>query len=977
MTGAPSASPVQRTFLGWDGPALPRTAKILAEHYAGAEELDLRDVVVVTPAARAGRRLGEFLLDEADVRGVPLTPPKMVTIGRFPELLYRGGCSLADPTISRHAFAQALKGMEPDVLHAVFPTLPQSTSGWMALAGVVEKLSREVGAEGLDFQEVGRAFRRGFPYDDSPRWDVLAKVQEAYLGLLNASGLSDRDQERRRALEERRLASPGDVWLVGVVELPRVVHRMVEALSGPVRALIHAPEALQDAFDGVGCVEPREWASAHIPLDDGKISVVQRPPDQADAVAAILRDFGGVYAPEEVVVGVPDPELVPYMERGLSMVDVPHRFAGGTRLEDTGPVRLLQNVGEFLDGRPYPAFAALIRHPDLHHLLEGVEEDEEVTGALATADHFQTAHLQASVKGPLPGEDKWARRMRSLVAHLEKVLALEGLEGKRPLSEWMPGLLEILVRVYGNKPLDLSTRRVRQMVEASTRIKAAAVKLKSLPRPLDVEVGASEATAILLAELRAETIPPDPEEHAVELLGWLELPLDDAPAVILTGVNDRHIPEAMGADPFLPGALRSHLGIPDDGARYARDAYLLSALIHSREEVRLVAGRLTAAGDPLRLSRLLFAAPDQDVARRIRRYLGDEDADGAPTDLPAPAAEDGAETDPGVAGADTHPMAAGAPASVSRFRSPPVDPLPGPESLTRMRVTDFSAFLADPYRFTLERIMRLEPLDDDAREMDGMSFGSLAHLVLERFGVSEEVASADAGLIEKKLNRLLEGAVHEAFGRRPLPAVRVQTEQLRARLRAFAQWQAGWIGEGWKVVSVEEQPEPGVPFEVDGQAILLRGKIDRIDHHPVTGEWAIFDYKTGDEGKNPEKTHRRGRAGKKEWVDLQLPLYRLLLSGVLEEDGTPVVPGPAQAGVKLGYILLPKKLEGVGASLASWSEDELAQAEETARQVVRDLRAGEFRFDRRAKSFRNDPFNALLGRLELPVAQDDDEGGDE
>ena len=120
------------------------------------------------------------------------------------------------------------------------------------------------------------------------------------------------------------------------------------------------------------------------------------------------------------------------------------------------------------------------------------------------------------------------------------------------------------------------------------------------------------------------TIPPDPEEHAVELLGWLELPLDDAPAVIVTGVNERILPEAVGADPFLPGSLRTRLGIPDDGARYARDAYLLSALIHSRDEVHLIAGRTNSAGDPLRPSRLLFADEPTVVAERIRRYLGDE-----------------------------------------------------------------------------------------------------------------------------------------------------------------------------------------------------------------------------------------------------------------------------------------------------------------------------------------------------------------
>jgi len=261
--------------------------------------------------------------------------------------------------------------------------------------------------------------------------------------------------------------------------------------------------------------------------------------------------------------------------------------------------------------------------------------------------------------------------------------------------------------------------------------------------------------------------------------------------------------------------------------------------------------------------------------------------------------------------------------------------------------------------------------------MDGMSFGNLAHQILERFGVSKEAASPDAEIIRKKLERLLEGAVHEGFGRRPLPTVRVQTEQLRARLRRFSEWQAGWVQEGWRVVCVEQQPEPGVPFEVDGQSVLLRGKIDRIDHNPRTGEWAIFDYKTGDGGKDPEKAHRKGRGQNKEWVDLQLPLYRRLLAGILKEDGTPVVPEEEQGRVKLGYILLPKKLDGVGAAQADWTESELAEAEETARRVVRELRTEEFSYDPTAKSFRDDPFDALLGRKELPQAPDENEGGGE
>ena len=223
-------------------------------------------------------------------------------------------------------------------------------------------------------------------------------------------------------------------------------------------------------------------------------------------------------------------------------------------------------------------------------------------------------------------------------------------------------------------------------------------------------------------------------------------------------------------------------------------------------------------------------------------------------------------------------------------------------------------------------------------------------------------------------SQLLDFAVRDKFGKRPVPAVRVQVEQLRARLRGFAQWQASWIQDGWQIVAIEEQPEPGVPFEVDGEDVLLRGKIDRIDHNPKTGEWAIFDYKTGDKGKRPDETHRKGRGKNKVWIDLQLPLYRVLLSGVTKEDGGPLVPEAVWDEVNLGYILLPRELGSVGAAFAQWTEEELAEAVETAREVVRQLRTEPFHYDPGTRSFRDDPLDALLGRLELPRADVDDEG---
>ena len=115
-------------------------------------------------------------------------------------------------------------------------------------------------------------------------------------------------------------------------------------------------------------------------------------------------------------------------------------------------------------------------------------------------------------------------------------------------------------------------------------------------------------------------------------------------------------------------------------------------------------------------------------------------------------------------------------------------------------------------------------------------------------------------------------------------------------------------------------------ISVDGRPFFLGGRIDRIDQNEH-GDLKIYDYKTGDRGEIPERVHRRRRNGGKEWIDLQLPLYRYLALEMGHE-------GPMQ----LGYIVIPKSLDDVGHELADWTAEDLAAADETMREVVRAIR---------------------------------------
>ena len=137
--------------------------------------------------------------------------------------------------------------------------------------------------------------------------------------------------------------------------------------------------------------------------------------------------------------------------------------------------------------------------------------------------------------------------------------------------------------------------------------------------------------------------------------------------------------------------------------------------------------------------------------------------------------------------------------------------------------------------------------------------------------------------------------------------------------------------------------------------IRLRGRIDRIDHHPEQDAWAIWDYKTGEQVKSPIIQHRRQD---KTWRDLQLPLYCLLAVELL---------GDAEPS-EVGFIALPRdeaKVEFDG--VARWCKgndketfaEGLQSAIETAQEVVRRIRQGKFFSDEGFAP--RDPILAAIG----------------
>ncbi|MFA7236472.1 MAG: PD-(D/E)XK nuclease family protein [Phycisphaeraceae bacterium] len=1005
---------VNRIHLDWSRPALAAAAETLADRYAQPADrsLAMNHALIALPGNRAGRRLLELLLEQAESRDLRLIPPRIVTAGTLLDLLHTPPLPVADPIARRLAWSSALQQLDTDALATLVPQRPaadDAASGavsgavsggqWDALAQLVEKLHADLASELLTFADVPDKALRTLPhFADHARWQSLAAAHRIYQQLLQRAGRIDPQDARLDAVAEHRCRCDHDLHLIALPEMTGQLRAMLAQLDTSITVFIHVPTPRQgessipgtsaalgfEGFDDFGSLLPDFWHTFPLPLRDDQIRIVVRPIDQAAAALQSLADLNAQYSADQITLGTPDPDVIPYLHQQLAAAGIPVRDAIGSPLPRTAPCRLLAVLASFLNEHRYSQFAALLRHPDITDYLASsfpkpqdavsfpgaplhgdhhVETFHAIADWSSLLDRYYNDHLQSRLTGDWLGGDAALRgRLASLWHHIHTNL-LQPLAGSRPLSQWAQPILDILLLIFGRRELDRSHPADRLILESCSIITDQLSQLADLPASLDKPADAARAINLILSELADKAVPPEPLDPAVEMLGSLELHLDDAPVLIITGFNEGRFPQSVNADAFLPDTLRHALGLIDNDRRLARDLYQLAAILHSRPHVQIIAGRQSADADPLTPSRLLFTT------------LGPPASAGGESSIPGASAALGSSSS--TSGGDLiaarilrfyhdDPSASIAPPSLhhpaprSAFILPPQPILRRTQPFDYLRVTDFRAYLEDPYRFALARDLQLAAIDDSAAELDPGSFGSLAHRVLDQFGQSDIVHSTDIPIIQSWLTDALHDQVRRHFGHAPQPAIRIQAAQLQLRLLRFAEWHAHWIAAGWRVRHVElafNEQRPA-PLVVDDIPIALHGRIDRIDFHPDTGRWAILDYKTSDSGDDPEAVHRTPAKTNKQWLDLQLPLYRHLFRTLV-----PDAPVDDTTRVMLGYIRLPRAPGLTGAAFADWSPDELRDADLVARRIVREIREGRFTFDplRKLRHPDFDPFADLCG----------------
>ena len=230
-------------------------------------------------------------------------------------------------------------------------------------------------------------------------------------------------------------------------------------------------------------------------------------------------------------------------------------------------------------------------------------------------------------------------------------------------------------------------------------------------------------------------------------------------------------------------------------------------------------------------------------------------------------------------------------------------------------VTELESYARCPFRFLLERILKLEPLEDIALQTDYLERGQAVHEVLAAFhqkvNESHGGPTSPAKLDDAEFERLMRAAMEEGLPPDSGNPVRAALREIDRRL--IAKWMAEYRRQHedydklW--FDCEKPPAPEFfeisfgltkhasknwaieePLEIaDGEeTIRLSGRIDRVDtgfaaKHVI---FNILDYKTGASAKFSLDEFMHGAA-------LQLPVYAVAMMELFLNDRDAV---PWQAG---------------------------------------------------------------------------------
>lgn len=906
-------------LLGWDAPVVDKVRDYLltlvhtgngGSTQGAGQALDLEGILIVVPTRQAGRHLRESMALWCEVNGTALLSARIVT----PNYLFMQGINeaeVAGSVLTRAAWVRVLTGNDLSLLSSLFPGVNSERSfQWAMNTGdIMQNLRRELADGAYSIRSVLQ--QHAGELEELERWQDMAALEELYLAELKKAGKTDSCIAEIDAAMQIDLNPKIKRIVVACVPDPSLLS--IEALKSADRdgmeidILVHADPELDGTFDEWGRPKPEHWRSVNIDIPDWKndVCLESTPAAQAKRVCLEIVKHSEQFESGEMAIGVPDRSVIPFIEKTLGAESL-STFDPADAMVGEHPVGLLgAGIADLVQYCSYDAVANLLRHPDfLVHLKDEYSlESLEVLGQL---DGFQNYYLPVTFDAmllPFKNNPSGACDQRDDFTELGK--ALRVIESILKLFEthgFEEAWRTVYQQIYKSRKLDLSRSRDVEFESAAMAVDAVLREFRELSaiiKDLDIV----KLSSLFAARLGEATYHRERHDEIIDLEGWLELPWNSRPFLMVTGMNEQFVPGGSLSDAFLPDSLRSILDLRDDSARFARDIFLMQGMIKSRGDggrAFFIVGKTATSGDPLKPSRLLFRCDDAELPARVEKLLA-----GIRDNSSQPYADVIFTLEPGRADA--------------------ADMVLDDKYIS---VTSFRDYLECPFRYYLRRVLGMEAVSDDKAGLDHMDFGNIVHEVLQVMGEDKDLwACSDDDELGEKLADIASSLMAKRFGTPTPLSVEISLMAAQERLRAAARAQTALVKSGWAIKDVEtgagRKGAEKNRWRLKRGGFTISGRIDRIDENLKDGRIRIIDYKTFDNFKTPESEHLAGRTertpeyndafvsvvsrGKLKqehmrWTDLQLPLYEMIYNQGIEYNEK----------IELAYFGLPKATSQTG-----------------------------------------------------------------
>jgi ATP-dependent helicase/DNAse subunit B len=248
--------------------------------------------------------------------------------------------------------------------------------------------------------------------------------------------------------------------------------------------------------------------------------------------------------------------------------------------------------------------------------------------------------------------------------------------------------------------------------------------------------------------------------------------------------------------------------------------------------------------------------------------------------------------------------------------------------------TALESYISCPFRFFLQHVLELEPLEEPSEEIEVTRRGMAVHRALARLHsrLKAEGVHAPTERVTEEVLREFATAVDEDVARAPSPGSktlwRLEGQRLLRVARKYTEHWSEFV-EPWQKRGVAPRPhlfevDFGLPpiegqpanaplvISVEEVEVRISGRIDRVDLAELedgTGFWVI-DYKTG-------RSEHYTTGDLAQYRRLQLTLYALAVECVLLE-------GQNARPLGLAYWMVSEKGPKVvlpGRSAAQWFDD--------------------------------------------------------